>query len=245
MVVKRFILNTTPILFARWLENHISEYFYKSFGEGEYLQGYIEDIPETIKRPVHLDVVVRFVQVVNEERGMVDFHDLDHAIGFKIVPLTPEQTEVVISVGSQLGEPYSSFDFYIEVLLADVRRYWPDVLEQTEPLSDADGHQCDVYSCYIAGLQEFRNRVKQSHPRYLDILTYDQRLRENIDDSQLYGDTQERKADRSQIIRRLNELSLSVLHTPFMDLCRLNTSTMGREPSPEVADERVGDKSEN
>jgi len=209
------------------------------FGEREYLQGRIahEDIPETITRPTALGIAVDFVQVIGEEGGIADVSSLDQAIGFKVVPLTPEQIEVVISVGSQQGKPYSSFDFYIKALLRDVRRYWPDLLEQTEPLLDTGNHQSDAYSNYETGLHQLRSRVKQDHPRYSDFSVYQQRLTENIAKSRLYGDTELYRAERSEIVDRLNELSLSVLNIPFTDLCGLGSSTTGREPSSAVAND--------
>ena len=89
----------------------------------------------------------------------------------------------------------------------------------------------DAYSDYETGLHQLRNRVKQDHPRYSEFLVYQQRLTENIGQSRRYGDTEARKAERSEIIDRLNELSLSMLDMPFTDLYGLSTSTIGRGPS--------------
>jgi len=106
-----------------------------------------------------------------------------------------------------------------------------------QPSRRADVHQFDAYSYYKTGLQRFWDLVKQDHPRCPDFLALEQRLTENVKQSGQFGDTETRRANRSQIIHGLNELSLSVLGMSFNELCGLNTSTTGREPSSEVADD--------
>jgi hypothetical protein len=100
----------------------------------------------------------------------------------------------------------------------------------SEKRIEASTHQFDVYSCYETGLDQLRDRMKQDHLRYPKFCVYRQRLTENIGQSRRYGDTEARRAERSEIIDRLTELSLSVLGIPFTDLYRLNTSTTRREP---------------
>jgi hypothetical protein len=79
--------------------------------------------------------------------------------------------------------------------------------------------QSDVYYHYEVGLHQLQSRMERSHPRYIELLTYQQRLEENIRQARLYGDTPTRSAERSEIIHRFNELALSVLNAPFNDLC--------------------------
>ena len=100
----------------------------------------------------------------------------------------------------------------------------------SEGKSDANVHQFDAYSFYETGLHQLRNRVKDL-PRYSEFLVYQQRLIENIGQSRRYGDIEVRKAERSEIVDRLNELSLSVLDMPFTGLLGLSTPTTGQEPS--------------
>ena len=101
----------------------------------------------------------------------------------------------------------------------------------SEGKSSTSAHQFDTCAYYETGLHQLRNRVKQDHPRYSEFLVYQQRLTENIGHSRRYGDTEARKAERSEMIDHLNELSLSVLGMPFTDLCGSSTPTTGQEPS--------------
>jgi hypothetical protein len=77
----------------------------------------------------------------------------------------------------------------------------------------------DVYYRYEIGLRRLRDEMDQRHPWYLDLLTYEQRLRENIGKARLYGDTSALSAGRSEVIRRLNDLAVSALSKSFNDLC--------------------------
>jgi hypothetical protein len=79
--------------------------------------------------------------------------------------------------------------------------------------------------------------MEQDHPRYSEVLVYQQRLIENIKRSRLFGDTDTQKAERSKIIHQLNLLSLAVLGTPFNNLCGLGTPTTIPEPSERLRPE--------
>jgi len=78
--------------------------------------------------------------------------------------------------------------------------------------------QVDVYSSYETELDQLLNRLGQNHPFYLETLTYKTRLRENINQTQLHGDTETRRSERSQIMAQLNKLALSALGIPFSEL---------------------------
>jgi len=138
------------------------------------------------------------------------------------VCITPTLPEVEVSV--QLSE-----DELIQVVIVQA--------VDTDSGRSASEGKSDAYSHYESGLDQLHDRVKQAHPHYSEFLVYQQRLAENIEKSRRYGDTGERRAERSEIIDQLNAFSLSVLDTAFTDLCGLNTSTTGREPSPEVAND--------
>jgi hypothetical protein len=88
--------------------------------------------------------------------------------------------------------------------------------------------QADVYYPYEVGLDQLRGRIDRRDPRYLDLLVYEQRLKENIGKARLYGDTSTLSADRSEIINRLNNLALSALNDSFNDLCD-SAPMLGRE----------------
>jgi hypothetical protein len=77
----------------------------------------------------------------------------------------------------------------------------------------------DAYAHYEIGLQELLSRIRQDHPRYREVLVYQQRLIEKIVQSRLYGDTETLKAERAQVLDQLNELAQSVLGRPFYELC--------------------------
>jgi hypothetical protein len=77
----------------------------------------------------------------------------------------------------------------------------------------------DVYYPYEVGLHQLRAGMDERDSRYLSLLTFEQRLKENISKARLHGDTSTRQAERSEVIHRLNELALSVLNVPFNDLC--------------------------
>lgn len=80
-------------------------------------------------------------------------------------------------------------------------------------------HRSDLYYHYEVGLHRLREGVDRVHPRFSELLTYEQRLRENIAKARLYGDTPTRTAERAEVIHRLNDLALGVLSEPFNDLC--------------------------
>gem|GEM_PF-1197786 len=58
----------------------------------------------------------------------------------------------------------------------------------------------------------------RDHPRYPEALMLQIRLRENIAQARLYGDTETRRADRAQVLDALNRLSLETLGLALPDL---------------------------
>jgi len=91
----------------------------------------------------------------------------------------------------------------------------------------------EVYASYAAGLRRLRQHLGPGHPRYSDALAYEQRLSENIARSRLHGDTETRRAERSEIIGHLNELASSAVGTPFNELCSIADEPTS-EPYPDV-----------
>lgn len=73
----------------------------------------------------------------------------------------------------------------------------------------------DPYSAYEHGLGKLTERVGQN----LELLTYEQQLRENISQARRYGDTPERSSRRSEIIDQLNHFSLRQSGESFNQLC--------------------------
>jgi hypothetical protein len=79
----------------------------------------------------------------------------------------------------------------------------------------------DVYSVYEIGMRQLLHRLGQNHSLHLEVLVYHQRLFENVTQSRRHGDTDARKAERSEIINRLNQIALSTLGISFSELCGL------------------------
>jgi len=77
----------------------------------------------------------------------------------------------------------------------------------------------DNYSPYETGLHQLLSRIGKNYPLYRETLVYQQRLVENISLSRLYSDTDTRRADRSEIIGRLNDIALATLGVSFNELC--------------------------
>ncbi|HDQ72938.1 MAG TPA: hypothetical protein ENN19_12705 [Chloroflexi bacterium] len=78
----------------------------------------------------------------------------------------------------------------------------------------------DPYTPYETGLQAFLERLSRDHPRYPDALIYQQRLKENVTAARRYGDTETRRAERAEIVDRLNRLALETLEISYSALCR-------------------------
>lgn len=78
-----------------------------------------------------------------------------------------------------------------------------------------------VYTSYETGLHNLLVRLGAAHPRYVEALTYQQRLSENIAQARIHGDPENRRAERSEIIGYLNIFALTTLGISFNDLCIL------------------------
>jgi len=87
----------------------------------------------------------------------------------------------------------------------------PAVMPKPAPLPD-------VYTSYETGLRWLLQYLGPGHSRYSEALVYEQRLSENIARSRLHGDTETRRAERSEIISRLDELALLAVGKSFSEL---------------------------
>lgn len=72
----------------------------------------------------------------------------------------------------------------------------------------------DIYTPYERGLTTLQSLVGPG----LELLTYEQQLRENISKARRYGDNTELQAERSVIIERLNRLALTAVGLSFNQL---------------------------
>jgi tetratricopeptide (TPR) repeat protein len=69
----------------------------------------------------------------------------------------------------------------------------------------------DVLSQYEAGLNRLLTQLGQDHPSYTEVLVYQQRLLENLARTRRYGDTDTSRAERAEILYRLNHLVLKAV----------------------------------
>jgi len=63
----------------------------------------------------------------------------------------------------------------------------------------------DAFTPYEHGLHQLLGQLGQRHPRYPEALIFQQRLAENIAQARRYGDHEARRAERAEIVDRLNE----------------------------------------
>lgn len=91
---------------------------------------------------------------------------------------------------------------------------WPDMLVERDP------YPHDDFAKYRSGIQQLLSRMGQNHLRFLETLTYQKQLEQNIIDTQRDGDTQTHRSERSEILERLNEVSISTLRVHFKELCQ-------------------------
>lgn len=82
---------------------------------------------------------------------------------------------------------------------------------------------------YEHGLEIARDKLPVGAPEHRDLLVYEHRLRENLQGTRLFGDTETRRADRAEIIDQLNYLLLRVIGQSFIAICekvaRFNNAT--------------------
>ncbi len=78
---------------------------------------------------------------------------------------------------------------------------------------------------YEVGLRLLLSRLGIGHPRYGEALVYQQRLTENLITAGIQGTTETQRAERAEIIARLNALSLSTLGVSFNELSGMSAPT--------------------
>jgi tetratricopeptide (TPR) repeat protein len=78
----------------------------------------------------------------------------------------------------------------------------------------------DEYTNLEAGMQALLAQMGRNHPRYDEALVYEQRLRENINQTRRYGDDPSQENDRAEVLDQLNRLTHEVSSMSFNDLCR-------------------------
>ncbi|MEJ5310499.1 MAG: hypothetical protein WHX52_12050 [Anaerolineae bacterium] len=88
----------------------------------------------------------------------------------------------------------------------------------SSPSPTASSVAADPYTPYETAMQTLLARLGKAHPRYNEALIYQQRLAENLQGTRLFGDTETRRAERAEILARLNTLTMATLNTVFSEL---------------------------
>jgi hypothetical protein len=81
----------------------------------------------------------------------------------------------------------------------------------------------DVFIRYETGLHRLLERLGSDHAHYVEALTLQSRLLENIAQTRQYGDMETRRAERAQILDTLNRLALQTVGVSFNKWCELAT----------------------
>jgi serine/threonine protein kinase len=134
----------------------------------------------------------------------------------RLVDTEDVETYLLTEVDQGLAEEQRTVMWAISVFL----RY-PATQAAIEALlepSDEGLLQDDEYASYEAGLRQLLTWLPKDHPRYSDLLVFEQRLIENIKQSRLFGDTPTQDAERAEVIDQLNRLALETLHESFNSL---------------------------
>ena len=78
----------------------------------------------------------------------------------------------------------------------------------------------DILSSYEQGLERLLQALGREHPRYVEALTLQTRLRENITATRRYGDTETRRSERAQVIESINRLAIDTTDARLDEWCR-------------------------
>ncbi len=114
-----------------------------------------------------------------------------------------------------LQDRYDPNDAYFSELGALIARL---DAPSSSPSPTASPVAADPYTPYETAMHTLLSRLGKDHSRYNEALIYQQRLNENLQGTRLYGDTETRRAERAEILARLNALTMKTLGTVFSDL---------------------------
>ena len=96
-----------------------------------------------------------------------------------------------------------------------------DVPASTKPVENKYSHivGSDSLSAYLRGIEQVINLITEDHPTYLvEVLGYQQQMRETIAATRQFGDTPTDRARRAEIVARLNRICLQTIGRPFNQL---------------------------
>ncbi len=73
----------------------------------------------------------------------------------------------------------------------------------------------NTFWSYLTAMDTLLSKLSRDHERYAETLAYQQRLRENIDRTRRYGDSETLRHERSVLLAEINALSLDVIGASF------------------------------
>jgi len=82
----------------------------------------------------------------------------------------------------------------------------------------------DIFTPDEKGLASLLEKLGPQHPRLSEAHTYQYRLTEIIASTRRYGDTEQRRANRAEIVDHLNQLALETIGLAFHELCLTDIS---------------------
>lgn len=93
----------------------------------------------------------------------------------------------------------------------------------------------DEFTKFEYGLERFWKHLGKAGPNQVKLANLDRQLRDNIDTTRNYGDTDTQKSDRNRILHQLDKLALATSKSTFRDFYR-DWETQGTEAKniPEV-----------
>ena len=86
-----------------------------------------------------------------------------------------------------------------------------------------------LLTVYQDAMQRLLERMDQKHPQYNLALIFQARLAENIDKTRWFGDTENRRSERWEIINGLNSLTREVIGTTFNSLCMFGNTVVNKD----------------
>lgn len=152
-----------------------------------------DDLPEASSRAKRVDACLAYLL----DKRLSD--------GQPVLPLFLEALRDLYLEGDSLRDALNS-------LVGEVRNALATEAAPHIPSID------DVFAHYKSGVRELLRRLGPDHPRYREALIYQQRLADNIARTR-YGDTYTFRAERNEVLSRLDSLARATLGVKFNELC--------------------------
>ena len=81
---------------------------------------------------------------------------------------------------------------------------------------------------YEVGIQRLLDGLGKDHYLYVEVLTLQARLQENVHEERLFGASETTRVERSRLVSALNQLALNALGTSLNDLAMVSHTTTPR-----------------